>query len=81
MKSSEMTPEKVKATLAIRLHLEKTYGDSVNVKYNRISNGNDSYEVRGHRHCPVCKDKHVRNCVYVNECGGGDFSYKCQAHV
>lgn len=81
MKTGEMTPEKMEAEFVIKNYLEQTYGDSMtSVKYNGISNGNDSYEVRGHRHCPVCEEEHVRNCAYINELGGGTQLYKCMAN-
>lgn len=80
MKTGEVTPEKMEAAFVIKNHLEQTYGDSItSVKYNGISNGNDSYEVRGHRHCPVCEEEHVHNCAYINELGGGTQLYKCMA--
>lgn len=80
MNTGETTPEKMEAEFVIKNYLEQTYGDSItSVKYNGISNGNDSCEVRGHRHCPVCEEEHVRNCAYINELGGGTQLYKCMA--
>lgn len=78
-RTAEMTLGKMETEVDINRYLTQTFGDDVTVKYNGIYGIRDSYEVRGHRHCPLCDDEHVRNCAYVNDVGGGNFSYNCRA--
>lgn len=78
-RTAEMTLGKMETELNIKRYLTDIFGDDVTVKYNGISGSRDSFEVRGHRHCPECDEEHVHNCAYVNDVGGGNFSYNCRA--
>lgn len=78
-RTAEMTLGKMETEAEINRYLTETFGDDVTVKYNGIFGSRDSYEVRGHRHCPLCDEEHVHNCAYVNDVGGGNFSYNCRA--
>ena len=78
-RKAEVTPETMETELDIKRYLGGTFGDDVNVKYNGVYNNRDSFEVRGHRHCPLCNEEHVRNCAYINNAGGGNFTYNCTA--
>ena len=78
-RKAEATHETLEAELDIKRYLQETFGDDVNVRYNGLCGNRNSFEVRGHRHCPMCKEEHVNNCAYINDRGGGNYSYKCMA--
>ena len=80
-RQADVTPETIQTEVNIEKYLRKTFGDDVRVKYNGLYNNRNSYEVRGHRHCPQCKEEHISNCAYVNDRYGGNFTYNCTAFV
>lgn len=66
-RKAEVTPETMETELDIKKYLGETFGDDVNMKHNEVYNKRDSFEVRGHRHCSLCNEEHVRNCAYIKQ--------------
>lgn len=78
-KSPRDKTETLEIERKIKNYLHETFNDNISVKSNGLFGTRESFEVRGHRHCPICEEEHMNNGAYINDIGAGNFQYLCLA--